>query len=299
MNWNDDAVVAVGKAPFFVRGMIRRKAEEFVSKQGRDTITLADVEELRNKTMAGSELHAEAQADPQEETFHGGLTAKQIERIIENTRVQVLSDSRFYEVKVCGGAFGCPRTLFDVRGLADKVIAVVEEAGVPEGVEKRTKGPVLKHHKFCVSISGCPNSCSQPQIADFGVQGRAKPVLALGICHGCGECVRVCKEDAVAIPDNTPTFNRDRCIDCGDCAAVCPTQAIVIEQYGYGVLAGGKLGRHPQLAQTLFDFANEDTLLASLRVACEVFANEMLRDERFAHALDRIGVGEMRDRSMG
>lgn len=293
MNWNDDAVDAVAKAPLFVRAIIRRKIQNYVSKQGRSTVTIEDVEELHKQAVASGDIEVKTEPESGEETYHGGITAKQIEKIVENTKVQVLSNSRFYEVKVCGGAFGCPRTLCDVRALTEKTISVIEEIGIPEAVEKRTKGPVLKHHKFCVSISGCPNGCSQPQIADFGVQGRARPAIGDGSCDGCGECIRICKENAIAVTSNNPVFDRERCIDCGDCVAVCPIQAIVMQQYGFSVLVGGKLGRHPKLAQTLYLFADEETLLVSLRVACEIFISEIQTDERFADAIIRIGIEEL------
>jgi dissimilatory sulfite reductase (desulfoviridin) alpha/beta subunit len=173
------------------------------------------------------------------------------------------------------------------------MIDVIEKSGVPETIQSRVKGPVLRHHKFCISISGCPNSCSQPQIADFGVQGRARPAVGPGDCNGCGECVRICKEGSVTIPDNQPAFDHSLCINCDDCAAICPTRAIIVEEYGQSVLVGGKLGRHPQLAQTLFEFTDEETLLASLQTSCEIFANEMREEERFANAVDRIGMGEI------
>ena len=266
--------------------------------KGRDTVLLEDVEEVRKKAMASGVVAAavvdapveETEAEAEEKKRYGGLTARQIEKIVENTKVGVLSNSRFYEVKVCGGAFGCPRTLFDVRDLSDKMIEIIESCGVPEAVQARAKGPVLRHHKLCVSISGCPNSCSQPQIADFGVQGRARVAVGAGECDGCGECVRVCKEDAVVIPNNQPAFDYDKCINCGDCAAVCPTEAIVREQYGYSALVGGKLGRHPHLAYTLFDFADEKMLLESLRVVCEIFVNEVEESERLTKAVTRIGM---------
>jgi len=295
MDWNDDAVAAIAKAPVFVRGMIRRKTEDYVSKQGRSTVTLKDVEELRKKTMAG-DVEIKHENESNDEISSNGMTAKQIEKIIENTKVQVVSSSRFYEVKVCGGAFGCPRSLSDVRILAEKMISLIEEIGIPDAVEKRTKGPVLKHHKFSVSISGCPNSCSQPQIVDFGVQSRARPKVGNKACDGCEACVHACKENAIAVPDNIPSFDRNNCIDCGDCIAVCPTQAIVTESYGYSVLVGGKLGRHPQLALVLQEFADEKTLLTSLRAACEIFISELHAGERFADAVVRIGIDDIQNR---
>lgn len=206
-----------------------------------------------------------------------------------NDDARIVADEKTYEVRVCNLP-RCPRSFFDVSPVAKRMVDIIEKSRVPESVVSRVNGPILKHHRLNVSISGCPNSCSQPQIADFGVQGRARPVVGLGECNGCGACVSACTERAVSVSGNEPAFDTTRCIDCGDCVKVCPTEAIVTGEYGFSVLVGGKLGRHPQLARTLFDFANEQTLLAAFKIVCEMFAEKLQPGERFANAVDRIGV---------
>jgi len=59
------------------------------------------------------------------------------------------------------------------------------------------------------------------------------------------------------------------------------------------VLIGGKLGRDPQLARTLATFADEATLLAAMRVACDLFSNALQPRERLADAVNRITVDEI------
>lgn len=285
MQWTDEAAAAVDRAPFFVRGMIRRRAEEHVCGQGRDTVTLGDVETLR--AARGDSVGPDG-------AEYGGMSAREIEEIVQTARTQVISESRFYEVRVCGGASGCPRSLFDTGRIARKAISIIEGSGVCEAVEKRARGPILRHHKLIVSISGCANSCSQPQIADFGVQGRARPVVGPGECSGCGACVGVCREGAIRIDSGAPFLDRSRCIDCGDCAAACPVRAISVEQQGFSVLMGGKLGRHARLADVLFDLTDEATLPAALEVCCGIFARDLIAGERFADTVERIGADEIR-----
>ncbi len=67
-------------------------------------------------------------------------------------------------------------------------------------------------------------------------------------CTGCGICVDVCPQKAIAIQDNLAKINEDLCIQCGNCASVCPAGAIgelapaslrlskggETMQYGYG-----------------------------------------------------------------
>ena len=279
MHWNDDARAAMARAPLLFRGMITKRVEKHVREQGRETVTLRDVEQLRARAMGGG--------------TDGEMTDEQIEKIVRESRPEVFREERTYEVRMCAA---CPRSLCDVRSVAEKAARMIEQSGVPESVVKRVKGPILRHHRLSVSISGCCNSCSQPQIADFGVQGRARPVIASGTCTDCEACVTACAEKAVVVSDSEPVIDSALCIDCGDCAQACPTGAITTGLCGFTVLVGGKLGRRPQLARTLLDFADENALLAALQVCCEVFANEMEPGERMANAVDRIGVSALADR---
>ncbi|MDO8588507.1 MAG: 4Fe-4S binding protein [Armatimonadota bacterium] len=295
MRWEQDALDAVRKAPAFLRSMIKRKVESHAASRGASVVTLDLVDDARRRARPETPLRDGAAAGP--EPAGVAISSEEIERVVAATpRSAVLSQSRFYEVKVCGGAFGCPRALFDVRAVADKITVVIEESGVAEAVASRVSGPILRHHKFSVAIAGCPNSCSQPQINDFGVQGRARVTLGPGPCTDCRECVRVCGEGSMRVDDAVPEIDRGKCIDCGDCAAVCPTEALVVEERGYTILAGGKLGRHPQLARELAAFADEDGFTAALRVCLGVFVNEMQPGERVADAVTRIGMENLLDR---
>ena len=287
MKWEQDALDAISKATALLRPMVRRKVEARVTANGGSVVTLADVTEARRAAGPGT-------------TGEAGVSAEEIERVVAATpQSSVVSQSRYYEVKVCGGAFGCPRAIFDVGNLARKIDAALAGSGLDAAVAARVTGPVLRHHRFSVAISGCPNSCSQPQIHDFGVQGRARVGMGQGPCTRCMECVRACGEDAVAVERSVPVIDWGKCIECGDCALVCPTEALVIEERGFTVLVGGKLGRHPQIARELASFTDESGLMAALAVCVEVFKNEMLPKERMADAVTRLGVERLRRRCAG
>jgi dissimilatory sulfite reductase (desulfoviridin) alpha/beta subunit len=107
----------------------------------------------------------------------------------------------------------------------------------------------------------------------------------------------MCREDAVTVSLNKPLLATTRCVNCGDCAVVCPAQALVVGEPGFTALIGGKLGRHPQLARTLFDFTDEKMLLIAVHVMCEIFSGDLRPNERLADAVDRIGVHEIARRS--
>jgi ferredoxin len=48
------------------------------------------------------------------------------------------------------------------------------------------------------------------------------------LCTGCGECIKVCPFDAVALEENDrkAVIDPRRCYGCGICRAACPAQAI-------------------------------------------------------------------------
>src|SRR3972149_3679686 len=105
MQWDIDALEAVGKAPALLRKMVKKRVEAYVVSSGREHVTLADVEQARRRSQRPTTSGADE---------YGGLTPEEIEAIVARAKTAVVSNSRFYEVKACGGAFGCPRTLYDV-----------------------------------------------------------------------------------------------------------------------------------------------------------------------------------------
>jgi len=45
-------------------------------------------------------------------------------------------------------------------------------------------------------------------------------------CTGCGDCVSVCKTDAIRIINNKAVIDPSECVECGKCVERCPEDAI-------------------------------------------------------------------------
>jgi dissimilatory sulfite reductase (desulfoviridin) alpha/beta subunit len=283
--------------------MIRRKVEERVAAAGQTRVTLASVREARRRFLSGDpaaptpapEQRGAPRPSPAAPFPLGEDEIRAIERLAEqNSGV----DTRYFGVRTCGGAVGCPLTLADVGRLAEEVARRIEATGIADYLAGAIRGPVLTHHKFRGSVAGCPNSCSEPQIKDYGVVAQARPGPGRGECTDCGGCVGACREGAVSVVDG-PVFDFERCVSCGRCAAACPTEAIAVARRGYAVLVGGKLGRHPQLAERVLDLASEDEALHALDACLDLYKAEAQGPERLGSVLNRVGLAALLGRLDG
>ncbi|MHB0913663.1 MAG: 4Fe-4S binding protein [Armatimonadota bacterium] len=172
------------------------------------------------------------------------------------------------EIRVCK-APGCPWMVLDPTPLSERLSGMI-----PEG--------------FRVSIAGCANACSEPQIADFGVIARAIPQTVGSKCTACMECVSSCQEGAVQVIGG-PMIDYMECVGCTDCVRACPSGSITAERRGWSVLIGGKLGRHPRFAQELMHLAAEDEVVAALEASLALYA-EACESEPFSAFVERLGI---------
>ena len=184
-----------------------------------------------------------------------------------------------YDIAICrAGTTGCPHAIINPKPIADKIETLLDELGLGGHIKAKARGKLLYHMKFKVALAGCPNACSQPQIKAFGISGQAKPIVTDAPCIECMKCTEICKEEgAVRIIGARPVFDYNLCVLCDDCAEACPTGSIVIEKKGARIMASGKLGRHPKLADVLKELANEDDVYAILKQVVEEYMREALR----------------------
>jgi dissimilatory sulfite reductase (desulfoviridin) alpha/beta subunit len=177
-------------------------------------------------------------------------------RLVEKTRLFGTSQGDVYEIKICRNS--CPMILSDLSRFQDRILDILEKHDFESWVRRNVKNYFLAHNRFKISIAGCPNACTEPQIKDIGVILRAKPFYN-GDCNQCRLCEKTCRENAIVISDY-PEFDYGRCVACGACERVCKQNAITTEKY-FDVYIGGKLGRHPQFALYVESFKDEREVL--------------------------------------
>lgn len=182
-------------------------------------------------------------------------------------------DNTTYTTTLCRGLHSgdCPYVLETAPGLEKAVQQTIEQTGWSGFLLQRLNRP--KHHqRLKISLAGCANGCSQPQVADIALIRTRTPLLDPDACTGCGLCQEACPEQpdrALSMTDRGPVFHldkdMDKCLRCGICARACPEQAIGASEDGFRLLFGGRLGRRPRLADEYPDILSLDQALVALK----------------------------------
>ncbi len=45
-------------------------------------------------------------------------------------------------------------------------------------------------------------------------------------CTGCGDCITICRRNAIKLVDNKAKIDKIKCTNCGDCQRICTEKAI-------------------------------------------------------------------------
>ncbi len=249
MKWTSEAEAAIKKVPFFVRKKVRARVENEAAGAGKKIVSLADVKV--------------SQA-----------------RYLEKMSAEV----KGYQVDTCFGPSGCPNRASIGESLIQKIETLLEKEDFLGFLKQRVKGDLKLHHEFRVTLAECPNACSQPQIKDVGIIGACMPLLTGEACTRCEECVDVCKESAIFLKKegDIPEIDEDLCLACGKCIEVCPTGTIASGSKGFRVQLGGKLGRHPRLAEELDGIFSEKEVLTIVERCVRFYKENCKHGERFA-----------------
>lgn len=257
MKWDRQAEEAVSRAPFFVRGRIRKKVEEEVRKLGSNRVTLAHVRSCQRNFMKNME-----------------------------------DEVAGHRVEACFGRNGCSNRAMESDDLCNEMEKMLTKENLKAFLKEKVQGPLKLHHEFRISVSECPNSCSRPQITDFGLIGARKPgVLGHEECNQCGACLEICREEAVTMPENTnkPVIDMEKCLYCGQCINACPTGTIKEIERGFRIQLGGRLGRHPQLACELDGLYPPENVIKVLGECIQHYKSQCTKGERFGDVLNKTG----------
>jgi dissimilatory sulfite reductase (desulfoviridin) alpha/beta subunit len=181
-------------------------------------------------------------------------------------------------LSLCRGAGGeCARAVAPAADLTERIERTLTDADWAGHVRDLAGESLRHHHRLKVTVSACPNACSMPQIADFGLIRARTPVMPEK-CSGCAKCIRACAEKALSMSArNAPLLNERACLGCGECIAACDMEAIESGAEGWRVLLGGRMGRHPRLALESEGLFTTDEAMTVLRAVLERCKNRNIR----------------------
>lgn len=269
MIWTEEAEKAVAKAPFFVRGKVRREVEKEASEKGSSRVLLKHVQDCRQKFLSGK-----------------------------------AAETRGFRIETCFGSEGCENRVVESEAMVDELERMSLTKNIAGFLKDRVNGPLKMHHEFRITISDCPNACSRPQIADIGIIGAIRTQVLEAFCTGCGACSSICIENAIPTePENggrktesmegrrsdAPAIDSRRCVMCGKCVSACPSGAMRQAEKGWRIMVGGKLGRHPQLAKELEGIYPKEGILALVERCLDIYFAHNIGGERLGVILNRVG----------
>ncbi len=265
VSWDRDAKKQLKRVPFFMRPIVRRKVEDMVRVRNRGRVTLRDFKE----------------AEARYRSVAAGKTGRELEQMLPQENRPGVD---MVVVETCHNELsGCPNVLAGTAGFRDAIEEWAEKNDISEKLRARIKDDnIYFHNKLRISISGCPNGCSRPQIADFGVAGFVRPYVDPERCTACGSCVEVCPDAAVTVDDQPPVFDLRACQGCTMCRDICPNGCIALSAPGVKITVGGKLGRHPHLAEAAAEAVEPKETVELIDKIVNGYIGEAEPGERFA-----------------
>lgn len=202
--------------------------------------------------------------------------------------------SEGFVIGQCKATNHCPKAIVNTEGLAAQIADLAHSVKLDSLIRQKFGAKLAKHHIFSIVFSGCPNGCSRPQIQDIGIMATAKVAVNHQVCIACMRCISVCKEHAMSFDGREIVIDQDRCIGCGDCIRACPVSAVAQTDRAYRILAGGRLGRHPRLAEELYSFVPEEQVVPIVEKIIYYFRDFAEPHERLADVMARNGADELR-----
>lgn len=181
------------------------------------------------------------------------------------------------KIELCRGSMlGCPKAVVDPKDVEVEILDLMENEGLVEELKEHLPGENVFQPTLRISISGCVNGCSRPHIKDIGIEGVVDLKYHTDNCDQCGACFNACQENAIKMTDDGISIDHDLCLSCGECANACSKEALTISKPGIRVMIGGRLGRHPHLAEPLAKYLSNHEGIKRIR---QIF-REVIRKHR-------------------
>jgi len=195
-------------------------------------------------------------------------------------------------ITTCRGPRGCEHRALDPGDLPERLAAALAALDFEAGLARLLGRPPRRHELFTVSLSCCPNACSRPQIADVGLIAAKRPAADPSRCTRCGACRDACRERAVVLSPSgqLDAIDEGSCLACGACIATCPAGALTPGRSGWRVQLGGRLGRHPRLAEELPGLHGPDAAVEFTLRAARYFLEHARPGQRLGDLVARAGA---------
>jgi dissimilatory sulfite reductase (desulfoviridin) alpha/beta subunit len=265
MKWTNEAERAVSRVPFFVRRRVKKRVEKEAARSGAKVVDLRLVKSCQAKYLKSMD-----------------------------------EEVKGFQVEICFGPSGCPNRAVIDDGFVGELEERLSRRNLREFLYERVDGPLKMHHEFRVCVSDCPNACSRPQICDLGLIGAVRPGITDEPCNRCLKCVETCREEAIRLRDEDgPDVDFDRCVLCGQCVTACPTGTLCKAEEGYRFLVGGKLGRHPRLAEEQEGIFSKEQAGELVERCLDHHMRHNENGERFGVVLNRTGTSFLFERKSG
>ena len=84
--------------------------------------------------------------------------------------------------------------------------------------------------RITIFFKGCPLSCSWCHNPE-SISAKQQKLFTAAKCIGCGECVKICSNQAIALTGEGIVTDQQLCDLCGACARICPTLATDISGF--------------------------------------------------------------------
>lgn len=263
MFWEDDAEKRFDLLPVppMMKPYARLQAEKIARGRGLDRVT---AEAVRETEQVYRDFVGEEKTEQLRAYFAGeGPEPSVMDELFFD------DEQALYHIDVCYTKYGENSDLVrnELVTMMRSLQALMKEERLTEIMADLA--PVALHgaSRFTVGMTGCPNCCVSPYLKDFGIIMQHQVEITDAACTRCGNCLKMCMDQAIRLTDTGPVIDRSRCARCELCARDCPTGTLAVKKRGYRVIAGGAGGRHPHLAVTVEDFIDRERVLALLRNA--------------------------------